>query len=86
MLETHGCEVEDKILQQVVSELAEYILNGQKKFFSKEDVAKLAIWSSYGFKARPYITKMIQEGILHSGIYENEETLHFAYDQMNDIF
>lgn len=86
VLEVKGYDLEEEILQNVVGAISEHVLASSKKTFLKEEIERLSVWQNIGIVSRPYITKMLQEGVLHSFIRNDGETLYFAYDQMNDIF
>lgn len=81
-----GYDSAEDLVTPVVSGIAEYILTTGKRVFTKQELIQLSVWNDLGLNARPFITQMIRENVLHSYVYSEEERIYFSYDQMNDYF
>lgn len=76
----------EEIIEDVISEIAEFVIETSQQEFLEKDICKLPIWNEIGIAPRVFIGELIKEDILHKNIIDEEERLRFVYDQMNDYY
>lgn len=86
VIETAGYDQSVDLVLPVVKEISMQTLLTGKRHFEKKEIEELSIWASLGLNARPFITQLIQENILHDYELNGNNYLYFAFDQMNDYF
>lgn len=80
----YSCD--SNFLEPLIGQIAEYLIEYNKRFISKSDILRLNYWKDYGITPVPCINCLIKENILHDYAFDEEEELYFAYDQMNDYY
>ena len=85
-LRRHGYYAYENLFRPLIDQIAKYLVTHDERSISKSELVKLSYWSEYGLIPATYIKCLIKENILHDTIFENEEILYFAYDQMNDYY
>ena len=73
-------------LKPLINQISEYLIEHNKRFISKSDLLRLRYWKEYGITPALCIDCLIKEDILHDHVFDDEEELYFAYDQMNDYY
>ncbi len=76
----------ENFLEPLIAQISEYLIEHNKRFISKSDLLKLSYWNEYGIPSSQCVNCLIKENILHEYVFEDEEELYFAYDQMNDYY
>lgn len=66
--------------------ISEQTLLTESVIFEKSEIESMPIWNSLGLVARPFITQLIQENILHDYVVDGKNYVYFSFDQMNDYF
>ncbi len=85
-LRQKGYIEEDNILRPLIMEIAEWLVDHDKRSISQKELVRLEFWKEYGLSAVPFIRQLIKEHILHDSVIEDKERLYFAFDQMNDYY
>ncbi len=85
-IETAGYDQSDNIVLPIVEAISEQTLLTGKRHFEKSEIESMPIWNSLGLVARPFITQLIQENILHDYVADGKNYVYFSFDQMNDYF
>lgn len=85
-IETAGYDQSDNIVLPIVEAISEQTLLTGKRHFEKSEIESMPIWNSLGLVARPFITQLIQENILHDYVVDGKNYVYFSFDQMNDYF
>lgn len=85
-LRQKGYTEDDDILGPLIMEIAEWLVSHDKRSISQKDLAQLGFWTEYGLNAAPFVRHLVIEHILHDSNFDGEETLYFAFDQMNDYY
>lgn len=85
-IETAGYDQSDNLVFPIVEAISKQTLLTGKRHFEKSEIESLTIWNSLGVAARPFITQLIQENILHDYEADGKNYLYFSFDQMNDYF
>lgn len=89
-LKSLGYSKSDNLLQQLIYELASWFAFHSKKSISRKEIRTLDYWQVHNVTPRPFLKKVIEEGILitfpkktETGV---EDYFSFTFDQMNDYF
>jgi len=85
-IETAGYDQSDNLVFPIVEAISKQTLFTGKRRFEKNEIESMGIWSSLGLVARPFITQLIQENILHDYELDGKNYVYFSFDQMNDYF
>lgn len=85
-IETAGYDQSDNIVLPIVEAISKQTLLTGKRHFEKSEIESMPIWNSLGLVARPFITQLIQENILHDYEADGKNYVYFSFDQMNDYF
>ena len=85
-IETAGYNQSDNIVLPIVEAISKQTLLTGKRHFEKSEIESMPIWNSLGLVARPFITQLIQENILHDYEADGKNYVYFSFDQMNDYF
>jgi len=85
-IETAGCDQSDNLVLPIVQAIAKQTLITGKRHFEKNEIESMSVWNSLGLVARPFITQLIQENILHDYESDGKNYVYFSFDQMNDYF
>lgn len=85
-IETAGYDQSDNIVLPIVEALSKQALLTGKRQFEKDEIEAMPIWSTLGLAARPFITQLIRENILHDYELNGKNYVYFSFDQMNDYF
>ena len=86
LIETAGYDQSDNIVLFIVEAISKQTLLTGKRHFEKSEIESMPIWSSLGLTARPLITQLIRENILHDYEADGKNYVYFSFDQMNDYF
>lgn len=81
-----GYDTTENLVRPVVEEIAKLILSTGKRYFERHEIERLPIWNELGLNARPFITELIRENILHDFQLNEKKYIYFAFDQMNDYY
>lgn len=84
--ETAGYDQSDNLVFSIVEAISKQTLLTGKRHFEKSEIESMPIWNSLGLAARPFITQLIQENILHDYESDGKNYVYFSFDQMNDYF
>lgn len=85
-IETAGYDQSDNIVLPIVEAISKQTLLTGKRHFEKSEIESMPVWNSLGLVARPFITQLIQENILHDYESDGKNYVYFSFDQMNDYF
>lgn len=85
-IEAAGYDQSDNIVLPIVEAISKQTLLTGKRHFEKSEIESMPIWNSLGLAARPCITQLIQENILHDYEVDGKNYVYFSFDQMNDYF
>lgn len=85
-IETAGYDQSDNLVIPIVEAISKQTLLTGKRHFEKSEIESLGIWNSLGLVARPFITQLIKENILHDYESDGKNYVYFSFDQMNDYF
>ncbi|MCM1160738.1 MAG: hypothetical protein NC412_05900 [Roseburia sp.] len=85
-IEMAGYDQSDNIVLPIVEAISKQTLLTGKRHFEKSEIESLTIWNSLGLVARPVITQLIHENILHDYESDGKNYVYFSFDQMNDYF
>lgn len=85
-IETAGYDQSNNLVLPIVEAISKQTLITGKRHFEKSEIELMSIWSSLGLVARPFITQLIQENILHDYEADGKNYVYFSFDQMNDYF
>lgn len=85
-LRLQGYTEDDDIIKPFVLELATTLVAQDKRSVTQKELCELKFWSHYQLAPAPFVKQLIQEHIIHDTVYNDEEHLYFAYDQMNDYY
>ncbi len=86
IIEAAGYDQTENLVLSIVEAISEQTLRTGKRHFEKCEIESLPIWNSLGLAARPFITRLIQENILHDYNSNGKNYVYFSFDQMNDCF
>ena len=86
VIETAGYAQSDNIVLPIVEAISKQTLLTGKRHFEKSEIESMPIWNSLGLVARPFITQLIHENILHDYESDGKNYVYFTFDQMNDYF
>lgn len=86
VIETAGYDQSDNIVLSIVEAISKETLLTGKRHFEKNEIESMQIWKSMGLTARPFITQLIRENILHDYESDGKNYVYFSFDQMNDYF
>ena len=85
-----GYSKSDNLLQPLIYELAKWFASNSKRIISRKEILTLNYWQEYRVTPRPFLKRIIEEGILitfpSKARGETEDYYSFAFDQMNDYF
>ena len=89
-LKSLGYSKSDNLLQPLIYELASWFAFHSTKIISRKEIRTLDYWQEHNVTTRPFLKKVIEEGILitfpkktETGV---EDHFSFTFDQMNDYF
>lgn len=85
-IEAAGYSQADNIVFPVIEAISKQILFTGKRQFEKSELEEMPIWNTLRLAARPFITQLIQENILHDYEMNGKNYVYFTFDQMNDYF
>lgn len=85
-LRQKGYTEDDNILSPLIIEIAKWLVSHNDRTIPQKDLAQLNFWTEYGLSAVPFVRHLVREHILHDSIFEDVETLYFAFDQMYDYY
>lgn len=85
-IETAGYDQSDNLVLPIVEAISKQTLLTGKRHFEKSEIESMPIWDSLGLVARPFITQLIRENILHDYESDGKNYVYFSFDQMNDYF
>lgn len=85
-LRQKGYTEDDDVLSPLIIEIAEWLVSHDERSITKKNLSQLGFWTHYGLNAVPFVRQLVREHILHDSIFKEEETLYFAFDQMNDYY
>lgn len=85
-IELAGYDQSDNIVLPIVEAISKQTLLTGKRHFEKSEIESMPIWKTLGLVARPFITQLIRENILHDYELDGKNYVYFAFDQMNDYF
>lgn len=85
-IEAAGYDQSDNIVLPIVEAISKQTLLTGKRHFEKREIESMPIWNSLGLVARPFITQLIRENILHDYESDGKNYVYFSFDQMNDYF
>lgn len=85
-IEMAGYDQSYNIVLPVVEAISKQTLLTGKRHFGKSEIESMSIWNELGLRARPVITQLIRENILHDYESGGQNYVYFAFDQMNDYF
>lgn len=85
-IETAGYDQSDNLVLPIVEAISKQTLLTGKRHFEKSEIESMQIWDSLGLVARPFITQLIRENILHDYESDGKNYVYFSFDQMNDYF
>lgn len=85
-LEMAGYDQSDNIVLPIVEAISKQFLLTGKRHFEKSEIESMPIWNSLGLAARPFVTQLIRENILHDYELDGKNYVYFSFDQMNDYF
>ena len=86
LIEAAGYDQSDNIVLPIVEAISQKTLLTGKRHFEKSEIESMPIWNSLGLTARPLITQLIRENILHDYESDGKNYVYFSFDQMNDYF
>ena len=86
VIEMAGYDQSDNIVLPIVEAISKETLLTGKRHFEKNEIESMQIWKSMGLIARPFITQLIRENILHDYELDGKNYVYFSFDQMNDYF
>lgn len=81
-----GYDATEDLVSPIICGIADFILQTGKKSLSQQEIMGLSVWKEYQLPARPFVTQLIRENILHDYVYDDATRLFFSYDQMNDFY
>src|SRR5699024_7684729 len=79
-IETAGYDQSDNIVLPIVEALSKQTLLTGKRQFEKDEIEAMPIWSTLGLAARPFITQLIRENILHDYELNGKNYVYFSFD------
>ncbi len=85
-IEIAGYEQSENLVLPIIQAIAKQTLFTGKRHFEKNEIESISVWNSLGLGARPFITQLIQENILHDYESDGKNYVYFSFDQMNDYF
>lgn len=85
-IEIAGYDQTDNLVLPIVEAISKQTLLTGKRHFEKNEIESMSIWNSLGLVARPFVTQLIQENILHDYEADGKNYVYFSFDQMNDYF
>ena len=86
VLTSKGYTESDNILEPLLIELAEVLVDNNRRHISKNDFCNLNYWKNYGLSPVAFSCLLLREQLFHSILIDSEEYFYFAYDQMNDYY
>lgn len=85
-IEVAGYDQSENIVLPIVEAISKQTLLTGKRYFEKSEIESMPVWNSLGLTARPFITQLIRENILHDYESDGKNYVYFSFDQMNDYF